>query len=303
MKKLLILSGKGGTGKTTTAAAFIEFSKAKAIADCDVDAPNLHIVARVQGEPQHSTFYGGDKAVIDAQKCTGCGLCAEKCRFQAIQRKQNGYAVLEHACEGCGVCAYVCPEKAISLKPDAAGEMQLYQQERVFSTAKLKMGRGNSGKLVSEVKNAMIKAANAEVAIVDGSPGIGCPVIASVSGMDLVLIVAEPSVSGISDLKRIVKTAEILQTPVAICVNKHDCSPENTQKIEDFCKQKGIPFMGRVPYDKAASAAINKGESIALYDCPARTALYNVYCNTMKLICADMYEELSAVHLHKNVFQ
>ena len=202
MKRLLILSGKGGTGKTTTAAAFIRFAQARAMADCDVDAPNLHLVSAQTVQPVISEFLGGDKAGIDPAKCVGCGLCQKHCRFEAIEEKNGRYTVNEYACEGCGVCDYICPQKAVTLRTDVAGRKELYLGETVFSTAALKMGRGNSGKLVTDVKMAMLKhAPDTPIAIIDGSPGIGCPVIASVSGMDLVLVVAEPSLSGISDLK------------------------------------------------------------------------------------------------------
>ncbi len=285
MKKLLILSGKGGTGKTTTAAAFIRFSNARAIADCDVDAPNLHIVAAAEGEAERSDFLGSDKAAVDAAKCIGCGVCASHCRFGALKENKGKYTVNEYACEGCGVCAYVCPEGAVSLQPDLAGMQELYRGERVFSTARLKMGRGNSGKLVTNVKMSLLKnAPECELAIIDGSPGIGCPVIASVNGMDLVLVVAEPSLSGISDLERLVKTAATFKSKLAVCVNKWDMSPENTAAVERFCAENEIPFVGKVPYDKEASRAINAGKSIADTDCPAKDALKNIYENTIKLL-------------------
>ena len=285
MKRLLLLSGKGGTGKTTTAAAFINFSQARAFADCDVDAPNLHLLEPFGSEPQERDFLGGEKAVIDTDLCTGCGLCQENCRFDAILDQGDHFAVNDMRCEGCGVCQYVCPAASVSLKPDVAGKQLLYQEQRVFSTARLKMGRGNSGKLVTDVKKDLLKhAPDCDLAIIDGSPGIGCPVIASVSGMDLALVVAEPSQSGISDLKRLVKTAGTLQTKLAVCVNKWDLSPENTEEIEAFCRAEKIPFLGKIPYDPSASAAINEGRSLAEATCPAGEALLEIYKKTSELL-------------------
>lgn len=286
MKQLLILSGKGGTGKTTVAAAFIHFSQAQAMADCDVDAPNLHLVTSMATKPERSDFIGADKASIDPAKCTGCGRCLASCRFDAITQKNGPCAVIPEACEGCGVCAYVCPCQAITMNADVAGEQQLYRSAgRVFSTAALKMGRGNSGKLVTAVKQAMEKHAPVtNLAIIDGSPGIGCPVIASVSGVDLVLVVAEPSVSGRSDLERLTQTARSLEAKIAVCVNKWDASPENAAAIEAICKKLSLPFVGRIPYDRTASLAINAGKSIAELDCPARTALREIYRRTMEIL-------------------
>ena len=286
MKKLLLLSGKGGTGKTTVAASFLRFAKARAAADCDVDAPNLHLVAHPAGEAEKADFLGGDKAEIDPAKCVGCGLCEKNCRFHALEKADGKYRVNEFACEGCGVCALVCPQQAVTLKKDVAGEQRLYEDgNSVFSTATLKMGRGNSGKLVTNVKLSMAQhAPDCPLAVIDGSPGIGCPVIASISGVDLVLIVAEPSLSGISDLTRLVRSAEIFRTRVAVCINKWDASPENAAAIEAFCSEHDIPFVGKVPYDKSASAAINAGKSLADIDCPARDALHDIYVKTSQLL-------------------
>lgn len=286
MKRLLILSGKGGTGKTTTAAAFTRFAHAKAVADCDVDAPNLHLVNAQTVESQVLDFLGGNKAVIDSEKCVGCGTCQSHCRFNALVKLGGKYQVNEYACEGCGVCSYVCPQEAIRLVEDVAGKKELYLGDGVFSTAMLKMGRGNSGKLVTDVKMAMLKNApkDSELAIIDGSPGIGCPVIASISGMDLVLVVAEPSLSGISDLERLVKAAESFHAQLTVCVNKWDVSPESTKAIRVFCQERGIPFAGIIPYDKVASQAVNAGKSLADIDCPARDALKSIFEFTSNLL-------------------
>jgi len=287
VKQLLILSGKGGTGKTTVASAFIKLSNAKAYADCDVDAPNLHLVTQHSSEPKISDYYGLPKAEINTELCVQCDMCRENCRFDAIRvdSVKNEYSVDKFACEGCGVCEAVCMAGAISLRPAVAGKLMLYVNNDVFSTAELKMGSGTSGMLVTEVKKQMKTAApNAELAIIDGSPGIGCPVIASISGVNMVLIVAEPSISGISDMERIIKTAEKFQTKVAVCINKYDTNIENTEKIELFCKNHNIIYAGRIPFDSNAVKAINNGQSIVDIDCEAGSAVKEVFDITIKNI-------------------
>lgn len=285
MKKLLILSGKGGTGKTTTAASFIRFSNAQAFADCDVDAPNLHIVSNISNEPEVTDYYGMDKALIDPDKCLNCGKCAANCRFGAVKKADGHYEIDEFGCEGCGVCTEICPAKAISMSPDAAGKLWLYRGAQTFATARLKMGRGNSGKLVSEVKSVMSEAApHARLSVIDGSPGIGCPVIASVTGVDMALIITEPSASGLSDLKRLLHTSDILRVKVAVCVNKYDVCPEKAEEIKSFCEEDNIAFAGFLPFDKKASQAINLGLSVADVDCPLKDALKKVYEKTMALL-------------------
>ncbi len=287
MKQLLILSGKGGTGKTTVASAFVTLSQAKAFADCDVDAPNLHLVTNCTAEPEAEDYFGLPKAVIDQEKCVQCGSCLQHCQFHAIEKEADGrLKVNPFACEGCAVCQYVCTAEAVHMKDLLAGEMKLNKNEdNIFSTAQLKMGSGNSGMLVTQVKKRMRKAAKtAEFAIIDGSPGIGCPVIASLSGVDLALIVAEPSVSGISDLERIVHTAGIFHVLPVVCVNKYDTNVENTDKIEDYCYRNDIPFMGRIPFDLEAVQAINNGQTIVDRDCAAGNAVKEIYEKTMQLL-------------------
>jgi len=286
MKQLLILSGKGGTGKTTLASAFIRIAGVKAYADCDVDAPNLHLIMGQTSGPKRTDYFGMPKAEIDSNKCNQCGLCERNCRFHAISTG-SVYTVDPFACEGCGVCEAVCSSGAVRLNHAKAGDLMLYaHNDNVFSTAQLKMGSGTSGKLVTEVKRQMKSVAtqNIELAIIDGSPGIGCPVIASLSGVDMVLIVAEPTISGINDMERIVKTAGIFRTKVAVCINKHDINPLNTQKIEEFCQEKGLAFVGKVPFDSKAIQAINAGMTIVDIDCPSGFAANEVFKNTMKLL-------------------
>lgn len=284
MKQLLILSGKGGTGKTTIASAFIKLSHSNVFADCDVDAPNLHLIMGQSSKPQTSDYYGMPKAEINTELCTECDQCRENCRFYAISADPS-YHVDLFACEGCGVCEAVCSNNAIMMTPAVAGQLMLYKKDAVFSTAQLKMGHGTSGKLVSEVKSQMRKSApDMELAIIDGSPGIGCPVIASLSGVSMVLIVAEPSLSGISDMERIIKTAHMFGVKIAVCVNKYDTNIENTQKIEDSCREAEIYFAGKIPYDPLAVNAINAGLSIIDSDCQAGHAVKEVYQNTMKIL-------------------
>ncbi len=283
MKQLLILSGKGGTGKTTIASAFIKLSQAKAYADCDVDAPNLHLISGWNSEPTRSDYYGLQKAEIDLNHCIQCDQCRENCRFDAIKLDEV-YKINPYACEGCSVCEFVCPTGAIKMVPAVAGELMLYSdKEKVFSTAQLKMGSGNSGLLVTEVKKQMKSAINEEVkvAIIDGSPGIGCPVIASLSGVDMVLIVAEPTVSGISDMQRVIKTAVGFNTKIAVCINKYDINIDNSNKIEEICNHQELDFVGKIPFDSEVVKIINSGQTIVDVDCISGQEVKEVYEKTM----------------------
>ncbi len=285
MKQLLILSGKGGTGKTTIASAFIKLADAKAYADCDVDAPNLHLITKWDKKPGKKDYYSLPKAKISSELCTQCDKCRQNCGFDAIS-KDKEYKVDPFACEGCGVCEYLCPVDAITLLPVVAGDLILYSDEKkVFSTAQLKMGSGTSGLLVSEVKKQMNSVkVNSELAIIDGSPGIGCPVIASLSGVDMVLIVAEPSISGISDMERIINTAMKFEIKIAICINKFDTNLANVKKIEEFCEKEELSFIGKIPFDSNAVKANNNGQTIVDIDSSSGRAVRDVYKKTIKML-------------------
>lgn len=294
MKELLILSGKGGTGKTTIAGAFIKLAQAQAFADCDVDAPNLHLSMELKDEAKVKDFYGMDKAYINQDKCISCGICKENCKFKAINYDgdKNKYTINPYGCEGCSVCQFLCPEDAISMEKDVAGQLILYDKEQIFSTAKLKMGSGNSGLLVSEVKK-QIKSTDRsiEFAIIDGSPGIGCPVIASITGVDMILLVAEPTISGISDLMRIIDTANHFKVPMVLTINKYDINEDLSKKIEAICREKEIDFVGKIPYDKKAVEAVNKRLTVVDIDCQAGKSIKKVFDKTMNLFLKNKENE------------
>ncbi|PYG89065.1 MinD superfamily P-loop ATPase [Ruminiclostridium sufflavum DSM 19573] len=269
MKQLVILSGKGGTGKTTVAASFIELSSSKVSADCDVDAPNLHLVHGADENPVTEDFYGYQKAVKYDELCLNCGKCEEVCQFGAIRDgKLNQYE-----CEGCGVCEAFCPatgsdgKKAVRLEKNVSGKTIVYKNNnKVFSSAELEMGNGASGKLVTQVRRNLYASDccknNQGILIIDGSPGIGCPVIASVTGADMVLVVAEPTLSGIHDMERIVETAGRFGAVCAVCVNKYDVNVENTQRIEEYCKERSIMMAGKIPFDEKVPEAVNAGKPV-----------------------------------------
>jgi MinD superfamily P-loop ATPase len=284
MKQLLILSGKGGTGKTTVAAAFIKLSGCRAYADCDVDAPNLHLLLHPSAFPHSRPFYGMGKYEIDSTKCLHCGLCQQVCRFEAVHENNFVFFIDHLECEGCATCAYVCPAQCIKETPHHAGYLLLDKPEPVFSTAKLFPGSGNSGLLVTEVKKQLRQESIADFEIIDGSPGIGCPVIASMNNASLILLVTEPTLSGLSDFQRIVTTAEKMHVPTAVCINKVMELSAIVEKTIDYCQKKQIPMVGLIPYDKTVSRNINQGLSVIDTDCPAKTAIMEVYQKVIQIL-------------------
>lgn len=292
MKELLILSGKGGTGKTTIASAFIELGNIKSYADCDVDAPNLGLLFDKGELVKRRDYKGMDKALIDQDMCSQCGLCKEKCAFSAIKHLEESdtFLIDGYACEGCSVCERICPEGAITMVDNIAGELELHKNDKIFSTAKLKIGQGNSGLLVTEVKDQLrenTKYRDIDISIIDGSPGIGCPVIASVNDVDMILIVTEPTVSGLSDMKRIVETAKSFDKELLICVNKYDVNEKIAEEIEEYAEGEGIELVGKIPYDKEIVNLLNQGRPASQGDSSGVEAIRRIYDRTMNILSKE----------------
>jgi MinD superfamily P-loop ATPase len=265
MKQLTVLSGKGGTGKTTLTASFAVLAKNAVVADCDVDAPDLHLLLHPEVIKQQE-FTGSKIAVIDRKKCLDWGMCRERCRFNAITADLEVDPI---ACEGCGVCTVVCPSNAVTLTDRNSGYAYLSKKKYGFmSHALLNPSEGNSGKLVTLVRqNAKILAEqeNSDLIIIDGPPGIGCPVIASVTGVDAGLVVTEPTMSGIHDLKRALQLLEHFSVTPLVCVNMCDINMKNTEKIMHFCEENGIEIAGRVPFSPKVTEAMVNGKTIIAY--------------------------------------
>ncbi len=265
MKELTVISGKGGTGKTTVTAALASLADNLVIADCDVDAPDLHLLIKPD-ILEKAPFYGMKLAKRDEDKCTSCGICLEHCRFDAIDDK---YMIIPESCEGCGVCEYVCPTDAIEMVDRLSG--YAYTSSTRFgpmSHAELNTAEEASGMLVTIVRNNAKKKAEeygAEIIIIDGPPGTGCPVIASIVGVDLVLIVTEPTLSGISDLERVMEVCEHFDIPTVVCVNKHDINPDNTEDILSYCESKNVDMVGKLPYDDLATRAMIEEKTVIEY--------------------------------------
>jgi len=273
MKEVVVISGKGGTGKTSIVASFAAVNGKKVLADCDVDAADLHLILEPTVRRSES-FYGGNEAVIRTEDCVGCGECEACCRFDAVRigRNQAGettYSIDPIACEGCGVCVHVCPVDAIDFPRKKSGEWFISDTRHgTMVHAKLGIAEENSGKLVTLVRNQakqIAKKQEASLIIVDGAPGIGCPVIASITGADLVLVVTEPTMSGMHDLGRAVELARHFNIRPAVCINKFDLNEEMTVAIERRSAEMGADVIGRVRYDVAVTKAQLQKKSVVEY--------------------------------------
>lgn len=277
-----VLSGKGGTGKTTVVAALSELAKNMIKVDCDVDAPNLYLFYKGM-DIEKKNFYGGKKAELNKSLCTECEICEKFCKFGAIK---NG-TIDEFSCEGCGACTLVCPQNAIELVDDKTADTFITKTDKgIISRAVMGIGSDGSGKLVTELrKNAKRFTENNSIVILDGSPGIGCSVIASITDTDIALIVTEPTRSGLDDLKRILKLAEQFEAQVMICVNKYDTNPDMTLQIENFAREKNLFVVGKIPFDRLVMEAVNTLRPITEFsESPAKKAIEEMWDRISSLI-------------------
>jgi MinD superfamily P-loop ATPase len=286
MKELIIISGKGGTGKTSIVAGFASLAENKVLCDADVDAADLHLVAAPKVRERHG-FQGGSKAVIVKDRCIECGECKDLCRWDAIS---DDFVVDPIGCEGCGVCVYFCPEKAIDFPANNCGEW--FISETRFGPmvhARLGIAEENSGKLVTRVRQEAKKLAEQkgfEFILTDGPPGVGCPVIASIGGASGVLVVTEPTVSGIHDMERVVQLASHFSVPAMLCVNKFDINLEMTREIESYAQKKGLPCLGRIPFDPIFTKAMVQCQTVFEYNTasPASLAVNKIWKAILQVV-------------------
>jgi MinD superfamily P-loop ATPase len=264
MREIVVLSGKGGTGKTSIVGSLAALAKGKVLADCDVDAADLHLLLKPTVKEKNE-FWSGQVAQIDEEKCTECGLCPELCRFEAIK----DYRVDPIACEGCGFCSHICPVDAITMKENMSGHWFISDTKYgPLVHARLGIAQENSGKLVAQVRQEARRIAaerDSDYIISDGPPGIGCPVISSLSGASLALMVAEPTLSGIHDLERVLGVCRHFGVPATVAINKYDLNEENSRRIEGYCKEQGIELAARIPFDNAVTEAIVRGLPVVEY--------------------------------------
>lgn len=278
MKEIAIISGKGGTGKTSITAALTDLEKNCAFVDCDVDASNLHLIKKPEIK-EKLPFVQGLEFQINKDLCTGCNKCVKLCRFDAIS---EDFVIDKISCEKCGVCAFFCPEQAIESKDNECGEIFISETEQgPFIFSKLGIGEGNSGKLVDrirkDIKN-LAEEANVEKIYIDGSPGTGCPVIASITGTQLVVIITEPNLSAMHDLERAVELTAHFRIKTLVCINKADINPDVAGRIKEFCNARNIQVAGEIGYDPDFIEAQKAGKSIISFsDGPAVQAVKELH--------------------------
>ena len=264
MKEVVVLSGKGGTGKTSIVGSFAALAQSKVLADCDVDAADLHLLLNPSIKEENE-FWSGQVAVIDDKECTQCGLCQDVCRFGAI----SDFKVDPISCEGCGFCLHICPAEAITMSESLSGHWFISDTRYGHLVhARLGIAQENSGKLVALVRQQAKQIAERDgldYIVSDGPPGIGCPVISSLSGANLALLVTEPTLSGIHDLERVLGVCHHFGIPALVCINKYDLNEDNTRQIGNYCQKQGIEVAARIPFDNAVTEAIVQGLPVVEY--------------------------------------
>jgi len=285
MKEIVVLSGKGGTGKTSIVGSLAALAERKVLADCDVDAADLHLLLKPSVK-QDSEFWSGQVADIDPDRCTQCGLCQDLCRFNAIKV----FKVDTVSCEGCGFCSHICPAEAITMRENLAGHF--FVSETRYGPlvhARLGIAQENSGKLVAQVRQQARQIAqeqNLDYVISDGPPGTGCPVISSLSGASLALLVTEPTLSGMHDLKRVLDVCHHFGVPAMVCINKYNINEENTQEIERYCSTGGVAVAAKIPFDNIVTEALVRGVPVVEYSDGSVTLelkrLWDSVCETLK---------------------
>ncbi|MGB9940718.1 4Fe-4S binding protein [Methanosarcina sp.] len=292
MMQLTVISGKGGTGKTTLTAAFASLAENAVIADCDVDAADMHLILE-PGILEKEDYCGLEVSRIDPELCIKCGKCREFCRYGAVN---ENFEVDPYRCEGCAVCTVVCPEGAVSMEKRVSGQV-FYSETRFGPMAHAQLGIGEeaSGKLVSAVRSNAKKLAeecHKDLIIIDGPPGTGCSAIAATTGTDLVLVVVEPTVSGIHDLKRVLKLATHFMIQAVVCINKYDINEETTCLIEEFCADTGIPVLDRLPYNDIATKAMLRKQTVIEYANNSKYADETEFANQVRKIWTRLEEML-----------
>ncbi len=274
--QIVFLSGKGGTGKTTFAASFAKIIEEKIVIDCDVDAANLYLLLKPK-KNKESKFIGGKKAEIDELKCSGCGLCEEVCRFDAIKN----FKIDPFGCEGCGFCVRVCPDNAISFEPNVSGTFSegKLEDKSIFFQARLHPGEGNSGKLVSEIKKQALNNINekTEWIIIDGPPGIGCPVNASLAGSDFIVLIAEPTLSGLHDLRRLIELLRRFKLPYGIIINKYDINEGITAVITELANRSETTLLGKIAFNPDFVHSLQLGKTIIEYNSEIKTQIEEIW--------------------------
>jgi MinD superfamily P-loop ATPase len=281
LKEIVVISGKGGTGKTSLVAALASLFTDKIMVDCDVDAANLHLILMPEKILQENAFSGGKKAAIDLARCTECGVCRDVCRFGAIS---SDFIVDPFSCEGCGACYLFCPAQAVDFSAHIAGHWYVSDtgNHGRFIFAELLPGEDNSGKLVAVVRNdarVEAEATGKPLIIIDGPPGIGCPVISSVAGTNLAIVVTEPTPTGIHDLERVIALTNHFRIRAAVVVNKYDINLPRLATIKQYCDAANVTFLGEIPYETAMTKAQRAGKTILDYDpgCDASNAIRAIH--------------------------